>query len=262
MTAGRPPDRADAQDCVRSTFRRAFVDVSPILLAATPFGLLLGSLAGANGMSPVEMAAMSALIFAGGSQFVAVDLLAEGVGVIALSVAVAAVNLRHTLMSLTLAPYLGGFRRRTVAAMLFGMTDEVWALSLARARSGRPITLAYWFSMVGILWVFWSTVTGLGAVVGQGLPAPEALGADVAFAVIFMILLAGLYRGRSDIAPWIAAGAAAVAAERMLPGVWYFIVAGAVGAAVAAILHRPADRDDEPGAGGPMADPTDRDAGP
>lgn len=245
MTANHRNGPSDAAESLLATWRQAAIDVSPILLAAAPFGLLLGSLAGANGLSAVEMAAMSALIFAGGSQFVVVDLLAEGVGVLALSVAVAAVNLRHTLMGLTLAPYLTQFRRPTVAVMLFGMTDEVWALSLARARGGRPITLAYWFGMVTTLWVYWSSVTALGAVIGQGLPAPEALGADVAFAIIFLILLAGLYRGRGDLAPWFAAGAAAILAEWALPGVWYFLIAGAVGAGVAALTYRA--RDGAPG---------------
>ncbi|MGD9744094.1 MAG: AzlC family ABC transporter permease, partial [Dongiaceae bacterium] len=46
----------------------------PLLVGVIPFGLILGALAAEKGFGPLEMALMSATVFAGASQFVAVEL--------------------------------------------------------------------------------------------------------------------------------------------------------------------------------------------
>src|SRR3546814_17249234 len=62
-----PPDR-------RGEFAAGAFTILPLLVAVAPFGLLLGTLAAQKGLSPLETALMGATVFAGASQFVAVEI--------------------------------------------------------------------------------------------------------------------------------------------------------------------------------------------
>ncbi|MBB3591852.1 putative branched-subunit amino acid permease [Rhizobium sp. BK529] len=48
--------------------------IFPLIVAVWPIGLVFGAVAATKGLSPLETALMSALVFAGGSQFVAMDI--------------------------------------------------------------------------------------------------------------------------------------------------------------------------------------------
>lgn len=48
--------------------------IFPLVVAVLPIGLVFGAVAATKGLSPLETTLMSALVFAGGSQFVAMDI--------------------------------------------------------------------------------------------------------------------------------------------------------------------------------------------
>src|SRR5262245_13673852 len=81
-------------------------DSLPILVGAAPFGLIFGTLAAPSGLSAGGALAMSLLVFAGSSQFIALTLLANGTGLAVLLLTTFIVNLRHALYSATLLPYV------------------------------------------------------------------------------------------------------------------------------------------------------------
>jgi len=80
-------------------FRSGALAIAPLAAAATPFGLILGAEAARHGLEPAEAALMSATVFAGGAQFVAVGLWQRPAPVETLTLAVFLVNLRHVLLS-------------------------------------------------------------------------------------------------------------------------------------------------------------------
>lgn len=95
-----------------------------------------------QGLSPLEASLMSLLVFAGGSQFVAMDLWTHPASWSALGFAALLVNLRHVLMSASIAGKLDDFTGwRKYAAMLV-LTDESWALSEFRAMTAN-LTAAF-----------------------------------------------------------------------------------------------------------------------
>ena len=57
-----------------------------------------------------------------------------------------------------------------------------------------------------------------------------------------IVLLTLLWRGRSELPGWVAAGAVALAAHRLLPGQWYIVLGALAGSAVGA--RRAATGDD------------------
>ena len=80
-------------------------DTFPLLLGAFPFGLIYGVLALTSGLSLAASMAMSALVFAGSAQFVAVGLVSAQAPLLIIILTTFIVNLRHMLYSATLLPH-------------------------------------------------------------------------------------------------------------------------------------------------------------
>ncbi len=223
------------QPDVRAELRAGVLAILPAVVAVIPFGLLLGALAAQKGLSPLEVIAMSALVFAGASQFVAVDIWTDPAPWVLLSFTALLVNSRHVLMGASLAPRIVHLGRGQSLLVLFLMADEVWAMAEARARR-RPLSLAYYLGMGGTLWVNWVVTTGLGATVGMVVADPAAYGFDFAFTAIFIGLLAGLWRGRATGAAIAVSAGVATVVYLLVPGPWYIAAGGIAGALAGAAM--------------------------
>ena len=215
--------------------RAAALAILPVVAAAAPFGLAIGTLATQAGMSVLEITVMSATVFAGSAQFVAVGLWTEPAALGTLVLATLIVNLRHVLMGAALAPHLRRFGRLRGAVALFAMADEIWALALRRGQT-RPLTPVFYLTMAAILWCTWVSATLAGAALGAAIEDPAVYGFDFAFAAIFLTLLAGLWRGGRTAWPWAAAAGTAVVVDWLVPGAWS-IFCGAVAGGVVGFLR-------------------------
>ena len=90
--------------------RRGARAILPIVPGAVAFGLVYGFLAGERGLTVLEIALTSMLVFAGASQFLALELWQQPLPIAALVLGVLVINLRHALMGPTLLPWLAGIR--------------------------------------------------------------------------------------------------------------------------------------------------------
>ena len=95
---------------LKGQFRRGIAAMLPLALSAMPFGMIYGSEAMRKGLSLAETLLMSLIVFAGGSQFLAVSLWHYPVPWLGIAAAVLLVNLRHTLMAASLVSKLGSFK--------------------------------------------------------------------------------------------------------------------------------------------------------
>lgn len=211
--------------------------MTPLMVGIVPFGLLLGALAAQKGFGPLDMIAMSALVFAGASQFVAVKIWADPVPWLAIVATTAMINLRHVLMGAAVAPAMGRFGRVQAPVALFFLADEVWAMALRRAREGR-LGPAYYAGLGLSLYLSWLLWTGIGTIAGGVIEDPARYGFDFAFTAVFIVLIVGLWRGRASIAPVAASTLAALAAHAWLPGVWYILLGGMAGTLAGALMAR------------------------
>jgi 4-azaleucine resistance transporter AzlC len=203
--------------------------IAPLMVGAAPFGLLMGALAAHKGFGPLEMLLMSGTVFAGASQFVAIDLWRDPIPMLTIILATAMVNLRHVIMGAAMQPVMGRFGRYQSLAALFVMADEIWILAMRRAAQGR-LTPAYYLGLGAVFYVNWLFWTGIGTVVGGVIENPARYGFDFAFTAVFLVLITGMWRGRASVAPLVASGTAALAAHAWLPGVWYILLGGVAGA--------------------------------
>ncbi|MBI2976534.1 MAG: AzlC family ABC transporter permease, partial [Chloroflexi bacterium] len=79
----------------RSEFFAGIRAQVPILLGVTPFGMIYGVLAISAGLPTSLAQAMSAVVFAGSSQFIATNLSASGAPFVVILLTTFVVNLRH-----------------------------------------------------------------------------------------------------------------------------------------------------------------------
>ncbi|MDQ0315271.1 AzlC family ABC transporter permease [Amorphus orientalis] len=216
--------------------------ILPIAGAAIPFGVLWGALAAQKGLSPLEALMMSAVVLAGASQFVAIDLWAHPIPIATVVVATFLVNTRHILMGTSLLPKMDAFPKRWKPVALFFLVDEVWALAEKRAREG-PLTPAYYAGMAAVISSAWLAWTTLGALLGAGVGDPTRYGFDFAFTALFIGLLMSFRATPGFVTVVVAAAAGSTLVHLVAPGP-LAIAAGAV-AGVAAATLRPMKREQQ-----------------
>ncbi len=227
----------------RAEATAGLVDILPMLAAACPFSLLLGALAVQNGLSPAEITLMSFAVYAGASQFIAVDQWTVPVVAGLIIGTTALVNLRHVIMGAALTPYLSAFRPWQRWAFVSIHSDETWAMAIRRGRSPTGLTPAYIAGMAIPFYLNWPLWTALGASLGNLVEAPERYGIDFAFPAMFTVLVVGFWHGRRETMVIAVSAAVAIAAKLLLPGVWYIFLGGIAGILAGALAWRPNGRD-------------------
>ena len=227
-----------------SEWRAGFVAIAPVAVAAVPIGLLFGALASAKGLSVLETALMSVLVFAGGAQFAALELWTHPLPVAALIFSTLLINARHVLMGASLMPKTGRFARWQRYLGFYFLTDESWALAERRALE-TPLTPAYWFALAIMLPMAWIGSTIIGASVGAFLGDPRRIGVDFAFTALFIGLVAGFWKGRVTAAT-IAASGGVAALTYVTAGPPWHVAAGALAGIAAAYLAAPAEEENAP----------------
>lgn len=208
--------------------------ISPLIAAVIPIGLVFGAVAATKGLSPAEAGLMSALVFAGGSQFVAMDIWIHPASWTGVGFAALLVNIRHVLMSASLGTRMGGFSAPARYLSMLFLADEIWAMAEFRAKVAR-LTPAWFAGLVAPFYLAWVFSGLAGAALGAFLGDPVVLGLDFAFPAVFIVLVMGFWKGPETGAVLLASGAAAVATLHFVPGVWY-IAAGAVAGLAAAMV--------------------------
>lgn len=191
---------------------RALVrDVAAIAAAAGVVGVSFGAIAVAAGIPVWLASAMSMLVFAGGSQFMMVGVVAGGGSPVAAVLAGLLLNARHLPFGLVVSDVLG----RSWPVRLLGthlMVDESVAFALAQKDPARR-RAAYW--LCGLtLFVAWNAGVLVGALAGQALGDPDALGLDAAFPAAMLALLLPSLRSSSDGAEGAAESSRAAAVAR------------------------------------------------
>jgi len=208
----------------------------PICLGYFPIGFAFGILAQKAGLRPLEIALMSILVFAGSSQFIAISMLSSEAALFSIVAATFMVNLRHVLMSSSLAIYLRHTSRSFLSLFSYGVTDESFAVNLTKFMEG------HWHRYQGLMvnqvsnavWIGSTLVGGYG---GEFIPA-GAFGLDYALIAMFLCLIVFQLRGRFHIITAIVASVLAILLTILIPGNAYVIIASSLAATIGFALQR------------------------
>lgn len=189
----------------------------PILLGTSPFGLIYGIVAYDAGLPFSVAIAMSLIVFAGSSQFIAAQLFAGGAAGVVIVLTTFVVNLRHMLYSASVAPYVRHLSPAWKWLLAFLLTDEAYAVTISRYRQ-EPVEaargrMAHWFFLgAGLtLWVSWQLSSAAGFVLGAEIPSSWSL--DFALPLTFIALLVPTLHDRPAVVAALAAGTVAVMAR-------------------------------------------------
>lgn len=190
-------------------------DTIPLLLGAAPFGLIFGALAAPSGLAAPGAVAMSAFVFAGASQFIALTLLASGTGAALIVFTTLIVNLRHALYAATLLPHVARLPLRWRAALAFALTDETFAVVQQRYAGGDTSGRAHWYFLGSCVAMYgnWQLWTVAGVWLGHGEPQLQRLGLEFAMAATFSGMVAPLLRRLPMAGAALVAGAVALLAH-------------------------------------------------
>jgi predicted branched-subunit amino acid permease len=184
-----------------------------ISLAAAAIGISFGAIAVASGIPGWLAIAMSVFIHAGGSQFLAVGLIAAG-NPLAAAFAGLLLNARHLPFGLALGSTLGESRlARLIGSQL--ISDESVAFAMAQPEGPRR-RRAFWACGI-TLTVAWDGGTAIGVLLGHAVGDPASFGLDTAFPAGLLALVLPALRDRDTRIASAAGAAVAVATTPFLP---------------------------------------------
>ena len=185
----------------------------PILIGVIPFAMITGVGAVSVGLSFWETMGMSVLVFAGASQLVVFQLMSAGTSWIIMVLTAWVVNVRFTMYSATLAPYLQKLSTGRKAMLAYMLSDQAFGVSLSRfVSTEREMDHRwYYFGSALLIWVLWQIGAMAGALLGSLVPV--SWGFDFAFPLSFMALMFAALRDRPTVVAALTGGITAVLAK-------------------------------------------------
>ena len=142
-------------------FTRGLRDGLPIALGYAPVAFSYAVQAAGNGFPFWFPILVSATNFTGTGQFAGTNLIAAGAGFLLLFATMLIINIRYTLMSVSLSQKLGqDFPLWKRAIVAFGVTDENYAVAI---RQPQQLTFVYLLGLMGCSFCGWLGGTALGA---------------------------------------------------------------------------------------------------
>jgi len=155
--------------------------VAPALLATAIWGVVAGVAMVQIGLSPLQAAAMSILVYSGSAQLAVLPLLTAGAPVSIVLLTATVINLRLLIFSAGLQPFFSRLSLWRRLLLAYITVDIGFALSLQRWRdapaSERGGTDQVWF-FLGIsaaCWIVWQATSMAGILLGARVPADWGL---------------------------------------------------------------------------------------
>jgi len=181
--------RNEATHSPNDSFIQGIKDCIPTLLGYISIGLAFGVVGSASGLSVLEIALLTILIYAGSAQFIFCALLLTNSPASAIIVTIFVINLRHLLMSLTIAPHFTRYSMLRNVGFGTLLTDETFGVAVTKQMQTGKL-YGKWMDGLNITaYLFWILSCVAGAFLGQWVANPEKWGLDFALIAMFVALL-------------------------------------------------------------------------
>jgi predicted branched-subunit amino acid permease len=219
-------------------------DTLPILFGVVPFATICGVAAVSVGLSPFEAIGMTFIVFAGASQLAVFQLMSAGSPWLIMAVTAWVINLRFTMYSAALAPYLQREPAQRKAPFAYMLSDQAFGVTMSRFSNELPYNPAWFFyGSAATVWLTWNLSATAGALLGTLVPG--SWGFDFAFPLSFMALMFAALKNCPGVWAALVGGITAVAAKG-LPYNLGLVLAASLGIAAGALSEVALD---EPGGG-------------
>ncbi|RAQ22624.1 Inner membrane protein YgaZ [uncultured Ruminococcus sp.] len=170
----------------------AFPITIPVMVGYLFLGVAFGVLLQKNGYGVFWAILMSAVIYAGSMQFLAINFLTPGVGVLSIIFMTLMVNIRHIFYGLSMLERFRGTGKKK-PYLIFSLTDETFSL-LCSADPPQGVDRGLFYFFISLLdQVYWVAGSALGGLAGA-LLSFNTKGIDFAMTALFVVIFVNQWR--------------------------------------------------------------------
>lgn len=172
----------------KNVFKKALTACLPVISSFIVIGISFGVVVQSRGYGPLWAGAMSVFIYAGSMQFVALELMASGAGLLTAAVTTVMVNLRHVFYGLSMIDKYKNMGKAK-PYLIFALCDETYSLVCNPPALAPGEEKAFYLLVSAMNQVSWVLGSVLGGVLGAALPFSTE-GIDFALTALFVSVVA------------------------------------------------------------------------
>ena len=160
----------------------------PVIIGMIPSAMAFGILAKTAGLSIWESLFMSAVVFAGASQFAALNMLMIGVSMADILITTALLNARHIMMGSSISQRMDrGINPFEKFALFFFLTDE--SFSIASLQGAEIVTPGFLWGVQLPIFLTWNVLTLCGYIGTAFLPRDLQSSMGIAIYALFLAII-------------------------------------------------------------------------
>lgn len=225
---------------ISTSIKEGMLTGIPLVFGYFPVAVAFGLLSKNTGISFIDSFLFSLMVYAGASQFMALDMIKAGIASGSIILATFLLNLRHLVMSASLSVRLKEIKKHWLLFIAFGITDEFFSVtSLTKKELNAP----FLFALHGITFCSWISGTVTGYLVGEVLPlaVQNSLGISL-YATFAALLMPEIKKSLPVLFLSIFSGILYAAIEylKILPSSWSLIITIIAASAVGVIFLKDA----------------------
>lgn len=220
------------QKALQAAFPRTIPVMAGYLVLGFGFGLLLQS----KGYNCLWAVLMGLTIYGGSMQFVAVDLLSSGAGLLTAGFMTLLIHARHLFYGISmLGKYRGTVRAKPY--LIYGLTDETYSLVCTGEVPAGVDKSRFYVCITLLNQLYWIVGSAAGGLFGQVVTINTA-GVDYAMTALFVVILTdNLLKRESRLPALVGVGVSLVCL--LLFGAESFLIPSMAGITAALMLLRP-----------------------
>lgn len=185
----------------KAELKRAFLHTVPVLTGYIVLGMGFGVLLRSHGLGVLWALAMSVCIYAGSMQYVAIDLLTGGAGLLTAALTTLMVNIRHVFYGISMVDRYKGVKGKPF--LIFTLTDETYSLVCGEhEEKDEKARQRYYFLVSALNYLYWITGSVIGSLLGAHLPFSTE-GIDFSLTALFLTVFVEQWLSTKDHLPAI-----------------------------------------------------------
>lgn len=161
----------------------------PIMLGYIPIAISFGIIASQFNLTSFQSVFMSMVVYAGASQFMAVNMLFIGASLIEIVIATFILNFRHFVMSMSFMNKLEKVPTIWKVFLSYGVTDETFAVALFERKETENASRYFFAGLFIGVYLSWAFGTLLGSILASIIPRQLSESMSIAIYAMFIALL-------------------------------------------------------------------------
>lgn len=178
-----------------SEFKDGVQDGLPIFAAYLPYGIAYGLLARQAELTLFQSILMSAAVYAGTAQLIAVAMIASGQGLLSIVFTTFVVNLRYLLMNGALSQSMKGWSRWPQLIISYYVSDETFVV-LTNRSNHQPLSPHYGLGVNMTALAGWLLSSCVGFTAAAHIPSLDQFGIDFALPAVLIVLATLMTKSR------------------------------------------------------------------